>query len=102
MRRLWVPIIVLVAMQPLDLWTTHVALTQFGGIEGNPLTALLLALGGFAALGLAKLAIIGVNISSAVLHVRRGLETRALTAICVLGIIYTAVIGWNTIGIAAA
>lgn len=102
MRRLLVPIIVLVALQPLDIWTTHIALNQYGGVEANPITTLILALGGFAALSLVKLAVVGVNLSSAVLHVRKGLEARALTAICVLGVIYSGVVGWNLYGIAAA
>jgi len=96
-NRLRMPLVILAVLQVLDIATTH-HLLQVGGVEGNPIAAALLALGGFTALIIAKGVILAGIAVKAALVARLGDEAlaRALRRICVVAIIYTAVVGWNT------
>lgn len=91
MRRLLAPLVVLATLQVLDLWTTHAAF-EHGAVEGNPVTALALVLGGFLALSALKVAAVSVNVSAAVLNVRAGHGARAVRGICIVSMLYCGVV----------
>ena len=92
--RLRAPVAFLVVAQVLDVWTTH-AVLGLGGVEANPISAFLLATGGFFGLAAAKVGVCCVSIGAGVVLVRRGSGDRARVALCTACWFYAVVISWN-------
>lgn len=89
-----VPAAVVILAQVLDLCTTWLIL-DWGGREGNPASAYLLAAGGFGVLALAKAALCALSVASGVVLVRRGFGHLARPAMCAVGLVYSIVIFSN-------
>jgi hypothetical protein len=87
----WGLILMLAALQVLDVFTTHLVLAN-GGVEGNPIMASIVADGWAGALGLKLGACAFVAAIVACCPERSGLVRRGLTA--VTGV-YVAIVAWN-------
>jgi hypothetical protein len=88
------PLALLLVAQALDVWTTH-AVLGLGGVEANPISALLLATGGFLGLAAAKVGVCCVAVAACVALVRRGSGHRARVALCSVCWFYAVVVSWN-------
>jgi hypothetical protein len=84
----------LIAGQVLDLWTTYEVLA-LGGREGNPISAFVLAWGGFVGLAAAKLAACTFFSVVAIVHWRRTSDYRSRLACRIACGIYVLVPWWN-------
>ena len=80
--------------QVLDVWTTSAALAA-GGRELNPLSAHVLALGGFLGLTAVKLVVCGAAIACSAVLVRQGRGNRARLALSGICCYYALVVVWN-------
>lgn len=94
----WAPLrtafAVLLCVQVLDVLTTH-AVLQRGGVEGSPLSHLLLATWGYLGLAAGKAGFYVLSLAAGVALVRRGFAALALRALFVVNGIYVVAISWN-------
>ena len=86
--------LVLVAIQALDVWTTHAILSS-GGYEANPLAASILAAGGLGGLALAKAAFSAVSIASGTALARRGFVYVAQAAMVAVVLMHLLMVSSN-------
>lgn len=99
MKRARLPLLVLVALQILDLATTY-RVIALGGVEQNPPLAWLLAVFGFGGLVILKLVVTANTVRAARKLINRGRERWVMNATCGLAVIYAGVIGWNCMTLA--
>lgn len=85
---------VLVCLQVLDVLTTHAVLRR-GGVEGSPLSQVLLAAWGFPGLAAGKAVLCAVSVAAGLALVRRGFAPLAARALFVVNGIFLVAIGWN-------
>lgn len=89
---------ILSALQVLDLVTTFFVL-RLGGVEMNPVGALILGLGGFAGLVVLKVVVTGNAIHATRRLIKRGRARLALGMVAGLNVVYFGVVGWNALAL---
>lgn len=88
------PLGILAASQPLDIITTYMLLSSGVAVEGNPLTAWLIALGGLGLVLAMKLGLTA-SIAGKACWLAKSKPAKARRYVLVVAGFYTAVVSWN-------